>query len=299
MRTAVTLFSGREAALYFDRIVPLSFWVDFVWLNSSIEDASIFPVEILQILPENLHQNVHITRLIDLNDSGYQIFMAIFKYGAYQKKSGIYRLDFDNLTRSLGIQEVKSLIENYLENCSAFIEDFGFQSLPIDAADIFLDDTEGPCDTLIKLTNLRLIDTSRVSWQHILEFRADVEALARLRRLRSFAEEELAGKTPDQLSDLLFTRIYEYEETAKAWGFETKKAAVVSLLGSKVLAATLSGSLAAFLVGEPVAAAVSACGGIAVELGKIGLEIKQRGFGFRKIVRANPVSYISYAKASF
>ena len=152
-------------------------------------------------------------------------------------------------------------------------------------------------DVALTLLNAKVIDTSKCSWEQILEFREDANARQKLRRLRLFAYENYLGKSKEHVKEDILKRIDEASEAAERWGFETKMEALSMLLTSKVLAGGAAGSLASVLAGQPLVALLSVAGGAAIEAGRIGIEITKRHFTMRNMLKDNPVMFFSYAES--
>jgi hypothetical protein len=57
----------------------------------------------------------------------------------------------------------------------------------------------------------------------------------------------------------------------------------------------LGASVLASLCHDPLTAIASAGGAVALELGRVLLDIRRQHFALRDVVKTNPVSYIAYA----
>ena len=58
--------------------------------------------------------------------------------------------------------------------------------------------------------NIPLIDTSKASWEQILERRKDTRALRKLRKLKMFLQDNYQGKDKDYIEDDLAMRLDKY-----------------------------------------------------------------------------------------
>ena len=150
--------------------------------------------------------------------------------------------------------------------------------------------------TSLSLAQLQLIDTTEVSWEHIMEFREDADSTKKLRKLRLFFHENYAGKDKNYVKDDLLQRIEDYHNTAKDWGFEMGVSSLSMLLTSPLTLASMGTSFAIILFGEPLSALATAGAGMGLEIGKISLNIAKEKRGLSKIQRDHPIAYIIDAK---
>ena len=150
-------------------------------------------------------------------------------------------------------------------------------------------------DIVAAVVGLKLIDVSNVSWEQILEFRQDKAAQDKLRRSRLFAFENYVGRSRSFVEDDILCRLDDYHAQVKKWGFETIIGAVKSTLNSKLLGGSLAGSLIASLAGAQASAMLAAGTGVAVEFGKIAIEITRQRLAMREFTRTSPFSYFEYA----
>ena len=93
----------------------------------------------------------------------------------------------------------------------------------------FIENREEDPSPFIQFSGMPIIDVEKLSWEQILEIRNDETSMRRLRRLRSFISSNYKSKSRQEIEDDLFTRIYDYEESAKALGLETAKAILMSV----------------------------------------------------------------------
>src|SRR5439155_18622697 len=114
-------------------------------------------------------------------------------------------------------------------------------------------------------SGLPLVDTSRATWDQVMELRADPEARRQLRRLRLFFLENYTGKPKAFIEDDLLRRIDDYESTRRKHGFEAVLSSMSVLLEANSLQAAAVAGLTSALFGGPLAG-ISV--GAAVELGK-------------------------------
>jgi hypothetical protein len=149
---------------------------------------------------------------------------------------------------------------------------------------------------LITLSRLRVVDASKLPWEQIDEIRKDPVARDRLRRLRLFAFENYDHKTRDFVEDDLLSRIADYEASAKACGLETVQGRLSLVLNSKLAAGVLAGGFVSALFGQPVAGLVAGTAAAVLEVAGFMIELQKRRIAIESLARANPVSYVSYAR---
>lgn len=151
-------------------------------------------------------------------------------------------------------------------------------------------------DVSVILSGLPIVDAGAAAWDHILEFRKDVAATAKLRRLRHFAYDKLRGKSRGYIEDTLRTMLDDHESAAKDHGFEVRVGALTTLIGSKTTLATGVAALAAALAGTPITAGIAAIAGLSLEIATISLAIAQKKHAFHKVERDHPLAYIIEAR---
>ena len=184
----------------------------------------------------------------------------------------------------------------------ALARKYKLTNLPVDAStedDFYANDGEENAtnDLTALLSGIFLIDIEKVTWEHLLEFRRDRQAKSKLRNLRLFMQENYKDKPRSFIEDDLHKRIEEYDEVSREWGFETRAAVINMILTSKTLAGAFTGSFVSALIGAPVTAALTATGGLSLEIGRSLLELKRRNHALQVSLASNPLSYIAYAKS--
>lgn len=148
-------------------------------------------------------------------------------------------------------------------------------------------------DVACQLIGLNLVDVSRVSWKHLLEFRQDKESLEKLKQLRLFFQEKFDGKPKEYVQDALLLAIQKHDDTVRGWGFETFSGVLESVFSSKTLVAIGAGA-ATFVLGGPISAGAAVAA--AFEVGAASLKIyktRRKLSDFRKF---DPVSYLIEAR---
>lgn len=144
-----------------------------------------------------------------------------------------------------------------------------------------------PCLTL---TGLRLVDTSKMSWKHLLELREDSVSVQKLRNLRLFLSKEYGDAEPDRIRDDLQKRLEEHEAAAQKWGADLRDACLSLMFGKEVQlsAAAASGLLFAGRYYEAISAGVP----VLLQLGKVALEISSRRRDYAFKASNDPIAYL-------
>jgi hypothetical protein len=301
MSRSIALTGGatKEAALYFDDVVPLMPSLDMLLdvlsrtegrasLQAENNWAPWQPALYDSLLPSHLAQSSEFReRLKQLNVASSDFFLAAAAKFVRDKK-----IDVGDDMRPLA-KKFKPFSSKYRLLSDSLLSDFDLRRKDIIYVAGHTNAPEhGGDDVCITLQNLDLIDSSSLSWEALAEIRKDPDALARLRRLRAFVSENYKDKTLSFVKDDLEARLFDYHHEVKKWGFETKISAVSLLLDSKSLQAFGAATFIAAVFGAPVAAVVAAVGGATIELGKMGVEVAKKRHSMREALRTNPVSYI-------
>jgi hypothetical protein len=295
-RTVIALADAKESALYFDYIIPVNNGLEVAkfYMNlytkraqlgdtprqilSRFRDVRVFPPEFFDsLLPPDLVNNHDFRwRLLDVWDSSSKLVLA------------------------KGEDESWQASDKYGEVCCKLLRDYDLTTTPMDIPEVFIFDDEEPgneAEIAVTLPALNLIDAQDAPWEQVLEFRRDKDSHNKMRRLRRFASENYSGKSKDFIEDDISLRIADYQEAVRTWRFETKYAAFTTLLNSKILASTVAGSLLSAICGAPLPAVGAALAGVALEVGRITLEVNKRKFALRSLMKDNPACYISEAKS--
>ena len=148
-------------------------------------------------------------------------------------------------------------------------------------------------DLTLSIANIRLIDTKKAQWDHILEFRKDEDSRRKLRNLRLFLHTNYEGKTLEFIEDDLNKRLDDYQNICKDWGFDTLTSSISALIDAKNLVGLLAGSTCATLFGGPIAGLVA---GASIELSKIAIMLTRKKYAFHKLKRDHDLAYLIEAR---
>lgn len=129
-------------------------------------------------------------------------------------------------------------------------------------------------DPCFILTQIKLIDAEKLSWDQILSIRNDPDSVRKLRRLRTFMFEEFNGKPITYIEDKLGTMMEDYERTARKYGAMLEEA-TLSLISSKdIIAATCAGLVAAVAGAAGAAVPLATALGATKALGNYLIQIR-------------------------
>jgi hypothetical protein len=299
--TAVVLGSTKNALLYFDNIVPINMLIDL--LPREYDD----PDELIE--SGSGHQEVIRHRkmppleaftppILWTSEKSRRDFVRVnecFMYFSF--KIMITEWGFPNKINGVSAQAYENIERKAVKELYRFLNSHGLQNATFDCGGAFFSSPQGNnSESLVSLPALHLVDAESASWDHIMEFRSDAEAQARLRRLRVFMLDNYEGKSLSYVEDDILSRIDAYETEAKRWGFETCRAALSTVMSSKVLGGSIASSLFSALGGGPTLATLAAGGVGALEIGRLTLEISKFQTALSDESRQNPISFISYAR---
>lgn len=229
----VTLGNMRIAALFFDRV-----WADPVTEDAPPSDIAFFRGTQFEALTTLLFFGIHFGRISSTNWVREELPEA-------RKLDSLF--EFDRFERAVSTAYSQSRIPVTPMYDSSEARDRQFRS----------GDTAA---LLAAVEGMELIDSSKLTWAQVAEFRQDREAKQKLRRMRNWLSEIKSERSIAEVSDLLCTQLESYEWSLKKHGILTVAGTMSDLLDPKVLSATgaVAGGLA--LAGGAFWAAVGAAG---------------------------------------
>lgn len=259
----------KNSALYFDSVIPLS----------------------CRFILE------HGMKFYEIDD-----FKTIFPLRMQEEETFMSYIEFMGSVRSLVssddfINDNDGGVTNIVWDLFRIQFSFFFSGLEIKNY-VFLDNlnTDNHCKETyervsLKLAKLPLIDTSKADWKHILEIRKDKVSINKLRKLKTFFHKNYSGKEKNYIQDDLLSRIEEYNNTVKDWGFETITSSL-TLLNTSIT--SVGSSLILALTGQPLE--VAAASGICVGIGNVVLHLAKEKHKLMKLGRDHPLAYIIETK---
>lgn len=143
------------------------------------------------------------------------------------------------------------------------------------------------------LVGANFVDTDHASWDQIHEFREDGDSRKKLARLRRFLDGEYEGKSEAFIAEDLYRRMETHDQIAKKFGFDVKSSIFEAVLNSETLQNIIVGAtgFAAFF-GRPMEAMAVGAVSTLYEVGKAKVTLERKRFEFNQIVEKNPLGYI-------
>jgi hypothetical protein len=164
---------------------------------------------------------------------------------------------------------------------------------------LLVPDMQSPGDITLELSNIPLVDTSKATWDQIIDLRRDKEMHSKLRNLKLFLTKNYVGKSRSFIEDDFGRILDDYERSRKAHGFETRLSVLSHVVSSKWVQTSTAASIALAFVGEPLPAAVSgiSAGVIAsFELLRVGIEFAKGKHTLRNLRDSHDLAYIITAR---
>jgi len=90
------------------------------------------------------------------------------------------------------------------------------------------------------LSNLEIVDEEQLTWETVLEFRADEENQRKYKRFLHWLDKEMVGKSKSFVEDEICIRLEDYEKALKKHGIKTVVGEVSEVLAGGGLIAALS-----------------------------------------------------------
>lgn len=99
------------------------------------------------------------------------------------------------------------------------------------------------------ISNVALVDEKELTWDQVTEFRRDAGVRAKYRRFVRWVDAELKTHSPQEIEDLIATRLDDYAWALKKHGIKASLGAVSCLLDPKFLGATSAAVAAGAVAG--------------------------------------------------
>jgi hypothetical protein len=274
--TCLAWTDALTAAVYFDRVIPAS-------IPDTYPVATADPIyfEVLQqLLPESLLDPGAKTGVAHPVIQYVTHFLMTFPQaaGVRELREGETLED----RQQSGMPGLLSAFSNLVQQSA--VADIALYGIPTKPGSQAADG-----DPALVLSNLDLVDTSRLSWRQVIELRKDSDSVERLRNLRRMVYRDYAGKPEAYIREDIEQRLSEYEAAARLWGFPLKKGLLEIAMTGDALAAAGAG-IALTLFGAPIAVVAAAGGAIAV--GKAALTIAQRKHDIELERKRTPMAYL-------
>ena len=281
MKTVSLAFnSEKDAALYFDKVIPVNF-NEFV--NPERFDANEKPaLEIIkELLPDEYKINVQSPKsaneIFGIKEDYYDYYMSVLNPRLYALTA-----------RKFDQAEYERMKDDCIKRLIHFIKD----EYAIVDSDVPLTESADGKETCVRLVGLQLIDTSKASWEQILEIRRDKASLYKLRKLRLFFEDTCVEKDENYIRDVISVYLEDYKAAAKSFGFDLATKTISFLAPIATIATTFVFPLLQkqnISLQEIINASVP----MSMELGGAALQILRSKYDWHGVVSNNPCAYIA------
>lgn len=297
-QNAICFNDIKTAAIYFDSVIPVGF--KSVSFGPGHENATFE-------LPEEIPGNVLIDLVFNDNPTSKSEKWARFTQYLYAWESFDNAIQTARSSKGDGYASAgryEDVRQYYLEDApcgstSTVRQEFRkfSQSLGSTYSTVLLPASEesaesNPC-TALMLSGIPLIDTSKASWEQILELRKDTAARNKLRDLRLFLHKNYSGQSTAFISDDICHRVEEYTTARKRLGFDATVGSISALLDAKSLQAAAATGITAALMGGPLSGIGSA---VLIEIGSMALELTKRRFAIKEFENGHDLAYLIHAK---
>jgi len=148
----------------------------------------------------------------------------------------------------------------------------------------------------LTLTNVPVIDSTDLGWDHITEVRADPDFRHKARRFRLLLDESCAGKPASYVSDFIEQSLAEFDDACRSQGLKTIRAVVSQVLDSKSLIGVAGIAAMGALFGSPIGIGSALVGGAALEIGKATLTVMECRAEANELRNNSPVALLVAAR---
>ena len=274
--TALAWADARTAAVYFDHVIPVN-----IPDTSRVDTDDPIYYEVLKsLLPHALLDPAAKIGLADPVISYVAYFTLTFP-----ETAGVTTLAGGESLEQRAASNMPQLLDAFGRLVSSSgVADFAVYGEPLSSVV-----PDAPSDPCLVLSNLQLVDTSKLTWRQIIELRKDEDSVERLRNLRRAVYKDYAGKPESYIREDIEFRISDYEAATKLWSLPLQKGILEIAMTGEALTA-VGAAVALTLFGAPIAAAAAAGGAIAV--GKAALSFAQRKRDIELERRRNPMAYL-------
>lgn len=314
--TALVFGSLKDALLHYEYVVPMNFTGQFAGLRPSatgsvenfkepgmddyheLTDTFGEPDQLLKLYPPNLAAHPNFKVAVNMFDGFLFSYMVKTNLGEEMFDSYI-----KNLSQVVGSNAPASsdqlcpTDEGLRRLFAKLVEDFKLNNIPVDCSGFSLTGSaEVPHTNALTVQEIPMINTEKIGFSQIMEFRKDRETMKKMRNFRLFAYQQYAGKDKAYVEDDIQKRYEDYMEALRLSGFETATKMLTSLISSKLLMGALATSTASLLLGNTQLAIGAFGSGAILEIGKLSLQFAQQKQAMATICRENPISYIAEAR---
>jgi len=144
----------------------------------------------------------------------------------------------------------------------------------------------------LDITNIPIIDTSKLTWEHIIELRQDRAFQEKLRRFRLIFASEYGGKDPSFVTDSLYQRISDYETSCKQHGVGLVVGTLKQMVSSKSSLSAAGLVILGALAKDPAINSWSVVAGAALEFAGLTLYAIEKRIEFSRSLGENGIAYL-------
>lgn len=137
---------------------------------------------------------------------------------------------------------------------------------------------------IASLSGLSIVDEKRLTWEQVLQFRSDRDALQKYRRLVHWLDKDMVAKPQAFIEDEIAERLENYERSLAKHGIKTIVGTVQEALDGKLLAgaSAIAGSFT--LAGHPTLGVLAGTG---LLVGKVAIRLAETFLNLDDIARGS------------
>ena len=140
------------------------------------------------------------------------------------------------------------------------------------------------------LHDLDIVDEEQLSWEQVMEFRADEDARDKYKRLLHWLDKEMVGRSQNFIEDEISIKLNDYDSALRKHGIRTITGIVEEALDGKLITGVSAATEMLNLAGHPVLAFLVGAG---IVIGRVGIKLVQYKLDYDDIERG-PNSEISW-----
>lgn len=322
----ISFDSPKEAALYFDQVVPVDFALPF--LASSIRQVGVdgadefvdrivkseVPAEpddlrrVLQSLSRGDRRQIDAYyKLQGVNLCPWLGFLSVRISDPESEQSVLSQaretfaeagIDFDDFCGwmkskdNLGAAEFFNRYTNVYEG---ILSGAGFGDAPTwfpnASPSQLASESAREEDFLVLLRGVDMIDANQLTWEQIIALRDDPDHMSSLRDLRLYFEDNFQGQDPSLVRDRLEQAIENQRLTAKYWKLDLAKKTLGIAATKGNVALTSMATLAPVLAGAPLP--IAAAAGALITTATCALEFRQVRVDQQKARLTRPLRFLT------
>jgi hypothetical protein len=147
------------------------------------------------------------------------------------------------------------------------------------------------------LTELRIVDENKLTWEQVLEFREDFEAKNKFRKLIRWLDGDMVGKPLSFIEDEIAQRLEDYEWAIRKHGIEAVLGSLSATLDSKALLSSGAAYAAFAAAGQGWLGMLS---GASILIGKCAVHFAQEKLNLDDVKRSKPeIHFVHEVKKGF